>query len=225
MFTPETLAFIAENRERNDKNWFIKHKKEYMSLVRDPFFNLSQNLAPIMNEIDPLIITDPKNCVSRIYCDMRFSKNILYRDTLWISFRRDKKAFNGWPEFFFVLSPREFFYGCGYYSASSRVMETARRLIIQNHPIFLAALQAYKTQTTFIISGDKYKVSRYSNYNDELREWLERKTICFIYNPEDTRELFSYELTDKMKTAFLQMKPVYEFFVVAETLSESEKNI
>ena len=224
MFTPKTLAFIAENRGRNSKEWFTSHKDEYNELVRDPLLGLAETLAPAMNEIDSRIITDPKNSVSRIHCDMRFSKDMLYREMLWISFRRDKKAYPGWPEFFFVFTPREFFYGCGYYSASAGAMEAVRGLILADSPAFRAAKEAYETQDLFKICGDMYKRSRYPDYSEELKEWLDRKTICFSYAPEDIREMFSPDLPEKMSTSYLHMKPVYDFLVFAEETAAVEKH-
>jgi uncharacterized protein (TIGR02453 family) len=112
MFTQKTLDFLSENRFMNSKEWFSEHKEEYSKYVIQPLAELAAALAPTLSAIDSQIITEPKvdKTISRIYRDVRFSKDkLLYREEMWLSVKRDKKAFPGYPEFFFVVSPPDFF--------------------------------------------------------------------------------------------------------------------
>ncbi len=216
MFTPKTLEFIAENHWRGDKEWFSSHKNEYTEFVQKPLIELAEAIAPTIESIDSALITDPKSAVARIYRDMRFAKGgSPYREMLWISFRHDRKAFPCRPEFYFVFSPRELFYGCGYYSAKADSMEALRRLILENDKKFTAAKAVLEKHGDFSLEGDMYKKSRYGEYSENLRSWLDRKTVCCSYRP-DISELFDKALPEKVRTVFLEMKPVYEFLMHAE---------
>lgn len=216
MFTPKTLEFIAENHWRGDKEWFSSHKNEYTEFVQKPLTRLAEALAPTVESIDSALITDPKSAVARIYRDMRFAKGgSPYREMLWISFRHDKKAFPCRPEFYFVFSPREFFYGCGYYSAKADSMVEMRHLILDNDKKFTAAKAVLEKHSEFTLEGDMYKKSRYGEYPEDLRNWLDRKTVCCSCRT-DINRIFDDDLSEKVRGAFLEMKPIYEFLMHAE---------
>ena len=216
MFTPKTLEFLEVNHWMGSKEWFTEHKEEYLEFVQKPLYELSNLLAPVMDKIDTKLVTDPRITVSRIYRDMRFVKGgSPYRDMLWISFRRDKKAYPCWPEFYIVFSPREFFYGCGYYSARADAMEELRGLVMAKDEKFLEAKAVLDNQSTFVMEGDMYKRSRYSEYPEELRNWLDRKSVCFSCHP-DIEELFAENLSERIAEDFVAMKPVYDLLVYAE---------
>lgn len=219
MFSPETLRFLAENRGMNSKAWFEAHRKEYDEYVQEPMRELAEKLVPVIAAIDEQIIVSPLNkSISRIWCDVRFSHGMLYRESQWLSFKRDKREFERYPEFFVVFSPREFFYGCGYYCASANSMEAARRLIMEEHGSFVAARKVVEGQSRFVNSGDTYKRSRYPQYSDDLRNWLDRKNFCFTYCA-DVRELFDVDLAEKLKVDFKTLQPLYDFFITAENMS------
>lgn len=225
VFTSKTLAFLAENRARNDRVWFAEHKGDYQRYVLAPLTELSEALTPAVSAIDPQIVTDPRvdKTISRIFCDMRYSKDkLLYRENMWLTFKRDKHEFPGYPEFFVVFSPAEFFYGCGYYSAGADVMDTVRGLILERHPAFLAAQEAYGA-SGMTLEGDTFKRSRYPEQDEMYREWLDRKTICFMKKTNDLSELFAVNLAGTLSAAFTQMKPVYDFFVFAQRQTRSKK--
>ena len=222
MFTPDTLAFLAENRFMNSREWFTAHEKEYTAFVKEPLYALSEALAPTMLQIDPQFLTKPQNAVSRIYCDLRFSRAMLYREMLWISYRRDRKCFPAWPEFYFVFSPNEFFYGCGYYSAKADTMDTIRSLILADHPRFRQARAAYEAQSVFTLDGELYRRSRWPGQPLEIRQWLDRRSLCFTCKPE-LEELFAPDLAQRMAAEFIKMKPVYDFLVYAEEAAAEEE--
>lgn len=210
---------MAENRGRNSKDWFESHRGEYVEYVQKPLLELAETLAPTVAEIDEQIIVSPiSKSVSRIWCDVRFSHGMLYRESQWLSFKRDKHEFEKYPEFFVVFSSNTFFYGCGYYCASANSMESARKLIIAGHNSFLKAKKVADSQNKFVDSGEMYKRSKYPGYGDELRRWLDRKNFCFTYRA-DVRELFDRELPEKIKADFKMLKPLYDFFITAENLS------
>jgi uncharacterized protein (TIGR02453 family) len=219
MFSQKTFDFLYQNKINNSKEWFQENKSNYNNYVLQPLTELAIELAPTISAIDEHIITEPKvdKTISRIYRDTRFSKDkMLYREEIWLSFRRDKKAYPNYPEFFFVVMPNEFIYGCGYYAATTETMDSIRKLIINNDLMFIKALKAFEQQNNFIIEGDLYKKSKYLEHAQNIRTWLDRKSLCFMCKSTDYSLLFSDKLCKKIIYTYKQMESIYHFFIYAE---------
>ncbi|MBQ3879235.1 MAG: DUF2461 family protein, partial [Oscillospiraceae bacterium] len=91
-FTEETIEFLIVNRINDSKAWFHEHREDYLRLVKKPLEEVCNALAPTIAEIDPMLITQPYRCISRIYRDTRFSHDkSIFRDHMWIGFDRDHK--------------------------------------------------------------------------------------------------------------------------------------
>ncbi|MDR1629356.1 MAG: DUF2461 domain-containing protein [Oscillospiraceae bacterium] len=220
MFSAKTLNFLVENRLQNSREWFAEHKGAYQEYVLQPLSALASALAPAVNRIDPLIITEPKvdKAISRIYRDTRFSKDkLLYREEMWLSFKRDKHAYPNHPEFFFVISPGGFLYGCGYYAAETDTMRAMREMILRGDPAFAAAKKAFERQDHFVLDGDCFKRSKYPEQPENLRSWLDRKNICLICSSNDFSLLFSEDLPRIIAEDYEKLEDVYQFFVRAES--------
>lgn len=212
------LDFLVENRLQNSRDWFASHKAEYQEFVLQPLVSFAGALGPVISEIDPLIVSVPKvdKTISRIYRDTRFSKDkLFYREEMWLSFKRDKHQFPNYPEFFFVISPNGFLYGCGYYAAETGTMKTMRELILQGSPAFVAAQRALEGQDRFVLDGDLYQKSKYPQQPEQFRTWLDRKNISLLCSSKDFALLFSEELPQRIAEDFRSLRPVYDFFLSA----------
>jgi len=211
-FSRETLDFLAENRMRNDKTWFNEHKDIYNASVVAPLVSLAGRLTAVLSEIDGKLSA---GSVSRVWRDARFSKDkSLFRDSMWISVVRKKNE--GLPEFFFVITPSGFLYGCGYYQAGTASMDEMRKLILSGDEAFKSALSACENQNIFEISGEFYKKPRYSDMPENILNWLNRKNICLERDSDDFDLLFSEKLFDVIAEGFKILAPVYKFFIKAE---------
>ncbi len=77
-FDDETLAFLRELRQHNDRDWFSKNKERYEASVKEPFLQLISDAGPELRRISPRIVADPRpvgGSMFRIYRDVRFSKD------------------------------------------------------------------------------------------------------------------------------------------------------
>ena len=106
-FYPETLKFLSDLRENNNKEWFEKHKQGYQKYLQEPLQNLAMDLSEYMLAIDPLLVVGPK-AVSRIYRDARFSDNKShYKTTMWLTLRRPRQDWMDAPAYFFEIVPTD----------------------------------------------------------------------------------------------------------------------
>lgn len=219
MFSAQTFDFLMENRFMNSKEWFHEHKNIYDEYVLKPLIELATEMAPTIEALDPTIITVPKinKVLSRIYRDTRFSKDkSLFRESMWLSYKKDKKEFPHYPEFFVVLTPQRLLYGCGYYYMKPETVKAMRELIEENHPSWKKALKAYENQDVFTLEGDAYKRSKYPGYPENIRNWLDRKEVCCTHYSTDFDLVFSDKLGQKLCEDLVLMKDVYDFLILAE---------
>lgn len=219
MFSAQTFDFLMENRFMNSKEWFHEHKNIYDEYVLKPLTELATEMAPTIETLDPTIITIPKinKVLSRIYRDIRFSKDkTLFREAMWLSFKKDKKEFPHYPEFFVVLTPQKLLYGCGYYYMKPETVKAMRELIEENHPVWQKALKSYEKQNVFTLEGDAYKRSKYPDYPENIRNWLDRKEVCCTHYSTDFDLVFSDKLGQKLCEDLVLMKDVYDFLILAE---------
>ena len=229
-FSPQTLDFLFENHLQDSRAWFEAHKGEYREFVIAPLRELTEALTPCMLQIDSRVTTEPRvdKTICRIWRDTRFSHDkSLYRDTMWIIFKRGKMHGTDVPGFYFEISEEGFNYGCGFYSASTAYMNHLRALALAGNPSFARAMEAFEAQSLYHMEGECYKRPHYAGQPEELRRWLERRNLCFVAESNDFDLLFSNRLAEKLSEDFTLLKPIYEFMMEAAalTLRQEEKEL
>lgn len=222
-FSQETLDFLVQNHLNDSRAWFREHAAQYRQFVIRPFQELVTALTPAALEIDPQFVTAPRidKTICRIWRDTRFSNDpSLYRDTMWLIFKRSKMHSTQFPGLYFEVGPQGFSYGGGFYHASTSYMNTLRRLILAGDPAFLAALDAYEG-SKFEIHGDCYRRPRYPDRPEPLRRWLERRNIGFEADSADFDLLYSDRLGEVLSKELLRFAPIYRFLLKAALLELS----
>ena len=70
----QSLAFLTELKENNDRIWFKAHKDEYEA-GKVAFEDFLDEIIDTLRAEDDLQFLYGKDCISRIYRDVRFSKD------------------------------------------------------------------------------------------------------------------------------------------------------
>lgn len=225
-FSPKTLDFLFENRLQDSREWFLSHKENYQMFLLEPMKDLVRSLTPVMLEIDDKLTTEPRvdKTICRLRRDTRYSHDkSLYRDTMWIIFKRGKMHGTEVPGIYFEITSDGFNYGCGFYHASAAYMNTMRKLILRDDPAFMKAQKAYLSQNLFQIEGELYKRPHYPQRLEEERQWLERRGISFVAESNDFNLLFSDRLSQKLEKDFLTLAPIYHFLLHAAQVERIEE--
>ncbi len=223
-FSIETLDFLSLNRAMNSREWFHAHRAEYESLVVAPMAELVDALAPVMAEIDPALICDPRvgKSISRIWRDTRRGPELpIYRDVMWLTFLREKYA--ALPGFWFEFSPRALRWGCGWYQTPPEVMDAARTLVKEGSRAYQAAKRAAKKRPDFVLEDTRYKRSRHPDAPEDDRLWLDQRSLCLIRDEGDIDALFNGALAERLSDDFRAMAPVYGFFMAAYDRAPKER--
>lgn len=132
MITPSTLLFLRGLKARNTREWFEEHRPEF----RDAYGEVIGLTAEMLREVcafDPAVAAsglDPKNCIMRIYRDVRFSKDKSpYKTNFFVFVNRGgrRSPFGG---YYVHIGPEgESFAGGGVYMPEPAVLELLREEI------------------------------------------------------------------------------------------------
>lgn len=210
IFSRKMIPFLKENRERNSKEWYNAHREEYLAYVRQPFYELTQQLAPCLYEIDSEIVTEPRYCLCHIYRDTRFSKDkTLYRDNMWLTFKRSSKRWTESPCFYFEVMPDFYRYGMGYYSATPATMAAYRYRIASDPEAFKEAIGGLSTLAP---EAEYYKRKFQQECPEDLRDWFLTKNVHVTVS-RPIKELYSRNLAGNVAASFREAAPLYKFLL------------
>jgi uncharacterized protein (TIGR02453 family) len=77
-FTPELFRFLVRLKRNNNREWFLRHKDEFESTVRQPALKFIEDFAVPLRDLSPHLIADARasrGSLFRIYRDTRFSND------------------------------------------------------------------------------------------------------------------------------------------------------
>ena len=116
-FTPETLKFLGELRDNNNRDWFNANKSRYEEDVLDVALQFIQSMQEPLAGIAPRFTAIPKRMggsLMRVYRDTRFSKNKTpYKTNVGIQFRHEQARDVHAPGYYVHIDPDRVFLGAG----------------------------------------------------------------------------------------------------------------
>lgn len=138
----------------------------------------------------------------------------MYRENMWISFLRDKKAWDNLPGFYLDISLRGSSYGMGFYHPSPRMLQTMRRMIDETPDAFLEAM-ARAEAAGFTCEGDRYARPKKAGLPPLLDALYNRRFIDITRNEPDPAFFGRTDLPDILLAGFRELAPLYHLFVAA----------
>ena len=132
-FTPEFFRFLTRLKRNNNRDWFLSHKDEYESLVRQPALRFIADFGAPLYEITPYLVADPRpsrGSLFRIYRDTRFSPDKRpYKTHIAMRFSHPGKDVHS-PGFYLHLEPGGCFAACGLWHPEPRTLIRVRNAIV-----------------------------------------------------------------------------------------------
>lgn len=128
--------FLQQLSENNNREWFAANKKLYESAKAD-FEKITTRFIKEIGEFDSDVQSlTPRDCIFRIFRDVRFSKDKLpYKTNFGASFNKSgKKVHNA--GYYFHLDPSESFLGGGIYMPEPDTLKMIRQEIYYNYDEF-----------------------------------------------------------------------------------------
>jgi len=211
---PKTLQFLNALKKNNNREWFHSHKHEYVQ-VRKNFEEFAEKLLENIKSFDnTLQHIEVKQCLFRIYRDVRFSPNKEpYKAHFGVYFAKNGGKNSHFAGYYFHLDPNESFFGGGIYMPIPEYLKEIRKEIFYQIDEFKAIIDApvFRKYYAGIEEIEKLKKAP-ADFPKDFPEIELLKNRHFFsshyYNPQDTlKEDFIKYVT----TGFQAVKPLVDF--------------
>jgi uncharacterized protein (TIGR02453 family) len=140
MNTKNAIDFLAELKANNDRDWFQKNKKHYESIKSEMLAFLG-GIIPEIALFDPEVTAiQPKDCIFRIYRDVRFSNDKSpYKTHIGAFISKTGHRGNN-PGYYIHLEPGQSFLAGGLYMPPPELLKAVRNEIFFNTGEFKAII-------------------------------------------------------------------------------------
>jgi len=128
-FSAETVFFLKNLKENNNREWFLARKKDYTKKVLEPAAHFVVEMGKLLQQISPGIHAEPKvnRSIYRIYRDTRYSNNKdPYKTHLGIWFWYGTRKIHESPGYYFELRPEEVYLSVGINNFSRKLLNEFR---------------------------------------------------------------------------------------------------
>ena len=206
-FTPETVDLLWGIRMNNNRDWFLEHKKQYVDTLYEPMKQLGTVLyQPILERSGDILK------VSRIYRDARLHHPDPYKESLWISIRRDGEWWAENPTLFFEIRPDGVNYGFSLWHPKVAAMEAFRNRITAKPEEFLEMLHGVQETVGMEVTAQCYKRPKEAP-NDELAPYFAWRTdLGLIVHEEVGEAIFGPALGTRVGAFLEKLIPLYDYF-------------
>ena len=120
-FTTEADRLLGDIRLCNTQQFYDENRERYEKYVKAPLRLLSDEMAPVVQLIDPRLDTRPVRTMSRIRRDTRFTKDKSpFRDHVWLGWRYPGESRSEGFGMWWGFGPDWMSWGCGCRSARIR---------------------------------------------------------------------------------------------------------
>ena len=213
MIQSDTLTFIKDVAEHNNREWFADNKDRYETAKTD-VLALVEQLIPKLAAIDPefSIDTPAKKCLMRIYRDVRFSKNKdPYKNNYGISFNTKAKGIPD-PGYYLHIQPGESFFAAGFWMPEAPVLKKVREEIDYNTSEFLDIIQAKSFRGLFELDQtDKLKnAPKGYDVGHPQIELLKLKSFIAV-TPLKDQDFLKPAIVGQLSKAFESVYPFVQF--------------
>ena len=211
---PETFQFLSELKKNNTRDWFQAKKPEYVK-IRKNFEDFAVVLLENLKSFDKTLQNiEIKQCLFRIYRDVRFSPNKEpYKTHFGVYFAKNGGRKTDLAGYYLHLDPEESFFGGGIYMPIPDYLKILRKEIYYQIDEFKAILETptFKKYYDGIEEIEKLKKAPADFPKDFPDiELLKNKHFftSHYFNPQDAlKENFINYVSD----GFRAVKPLIDF--------------
>lgn len=212
----DVLEFLSELRLNNNKEWFDENRDRYESSRKEVLL-LTELVINKIKSFDPEIgDISAKDCVFRIFRDVRFSNDKTpYKINMGSFIAKGGRKSVG-AGYYFHIEPGGSFVGGGAYCPPADVLKALRTEIF-DHP------EAFKK----LVYSDSFRKRYPEMYEDRLKtppkgfpkefsdiDLLKYKSYAFTSRLSDT-DVISDEYLAKLTESFKELAPVNRFLNIA----------
>jgi len=213
MLQPSTFKFLKDLKKNNNKPWFDAHKTTYETAKTD-FEELVTGVLTGLGKTEPAFKElKAKDCIFRIYRDVRFSKDKTpYKSHFGASFSKGGKKHLA-AGYYLHLEPGAIFMGGGMWMPEGDAVKKIRQEIDYNFKDFQKIMNAAAFKKTFgkLSEEEKLKTTPkgYTDDNPAI-EYLKLKSFVAGCKMDD-KDLGDKNAAANCVKVFSAMKPFIDF--------------
>lgn len=207
MITKNSLHFLAQLQENNNKPWFEAHKDDYLQMKKE-LEKLVQKVEDNLNKTD--VIEQSK--LYRIYRDIRFSKNKLpYKEYFGGYFKRFGHSRRGTYTFDITPNGRSVA-GGGFFGPNAEDLLRIRKEFEMDSQYIKRILETPEFVQQFgSLQGNSLKTApRGFDKKHPNIELIRMKQFCAFRNFSD-EEVTAPDFADQMTETFLAIRPFFDY--------------
>lgn len=210
----KTFSFLKTIKSNNNKDWFDKNKDRYLE-AKEEFEIFVDKLIKGTAKFDKKISSDmkAKDCVFRIYKDVRFSKDKTpYKNNFGASINPGGKK-SLVAGYYLHLEPGASFLAGGVYMPQPDMLNAIRQEIDYNTDAFLKILKSASFKKFFkgLDEEDKLKTAPKGFEKDHPHiELLKNKHFIVTY-PLSDKQLIDKTAETTILSGFKAMQPFLEY--------------
>ncbi len=211
MIQKSTLNFLKALKRNNNRDWFAKNKHLYEDARRD-FEVFTDELIRRIADFDPTVMgLQAKDCLFKIYRDVRFSKNKLpYKTNMGAAINEGGRKMPI-PGYYFHLEPGECFLASGLYMPAPDKLLAVRKHIAATGSELRNVLNKKEFKKYWQLWEDKLKTAPKGFPKDHPEvEYLKYKSFILFHNIGDELVL-SPKVVPYTVKAFKIAKPFMDF--------------
>ncbi len=215
MLSTSTPRFLKSLKKNNNREWFEANKKEFLS-AKAEFETFVDALIMKIGKHDPSVADkQAKNCIFRIYRDVRFSKDKSpYKNHFgaYITSAQSKSEVSSKAGYYIHLEPGGAFLAGGAYTPEAPWLKAIRQEIDYNTAEFKKILNSASFKKYFGKMEGEQLVNAPKEYPKDHPEigLLKHKSFLAVHQLDD-KMLTSEQFLNHAAAAFKAMQPFNQF--------------
>lgn len=208
---PKTFRFLSQLKKNNNREWFEKHRDEYETLNENWNEFVGALIKSLSQKDKRLIGLEPKQCVFRIYRDVRFSKDKTPYKAHFSAVIAKGGRKSPLPGFYVHIESGENWVGGGMWRPEAPLLKKVRQEIDYNWKEYKKIVSTKSFKDTFEEYEDKMTLlpKGYSKDNPAA-EVLKNKSFVYGTSFSD-KEVMSLNFIKDLQKTYVAMLPFYNF--------------
>jgi len=216
-FSAETVFFLKNLKENNNREWFLARKKDYNKKVLKPASDFVVEMGELLQKISPGIHADPKvnRSITRIYRDTRYaSEQEPYKTYLGIWFWQGVRKVNESPGYYFELRPDQIYLSAGIRSFSRKILHDYREAVAnpKSGEKLVSIVEKIRENPDYQVSREYYKRNPEGyQLQDQRKEFIRFNSLLANIEMPIPSELYNRNLLKLVFQIFKDFSPIHNW--------------
>jgi uncharacterized protein (TIGR02453 family) len=217
-FSAETVFFLKNLKENNNREWFLARKKDYNRKVLKPAGDFVIEMGELLQKISPGIQAEPKvnRSITRIYRDIRYaSEQEPYRTYLGIWFWQGIRKVNESSGYYFELRPDKLYLSAGIRLFSRKMLHLYREAVAEpkSGEKLVSIIDEYQENPDYQISKEYFKrVPEGYQVEGKRQELIRFNSLLVNIEMAIPPELYNHNLLKLVFRIYKDFSPIHNWF-------------